>query len=1428
MSILDFIGSGFSIESVSYEALATVRLRFTNDPKLVNPSLANDGLHLANYSISGPAPMSLVGVTAVAGDPQAVDLFLAGVLNPGEWIISVSASLISVDAEAITTPMSMSLFVDAVPAPESVNPGAVQGGAASILRQNLNPALIGDGWDALIAAFAVGDDWIEETAELAFDQLFKISATGQYLTRHAADDGLQKPTGIGMPDDLFRFYAIKHATGQLTENSILDILSVFYGDDSLRAFADSINGPFTVTSGMDLSILVDESLAITVTFTADDFAIPGQATAQEVGAAITRAFTVQGSNAYSIGVTDPETGLQRVRIYSAALGLGSSIRITGGQAQNIFQFPTLLPIYDLSGPVPTWNIVVDPVHNTTRFNLTNSELNPDLSQILIGDYVNVYGTEFVQGNRGSFPIIDVSYMYSGSTPVAYFEVAGQLQNQTVAETAMGLGMIFYRPNRQTIHGSGSRAVIVAVPGPVIDVQLPATSQAVGRTEFIAAYGQVQTAIPLASIMKASGTITATTTAPHGLSVGSQVIIDSVIADISVPPVFTGVYTNHALNRADSSIASIFSKTGGTWYASLSENMGIQGGIAVAMPSGDIFHGLGRRGSQNFSVLHMVSNAVTAGRTVTTYREVASATGPMPVPREYMGATLGTNPAWFDGNVIMTGGTISVGTASAGTPYNTVYQAILNDVSGAFVINLLAPTLLEARGGHNQLTLVAPGNAMDGGFFVAGGVGVAPNTALNTCERWAAPDGSTWVTRSSMAIPRAQAEVVTLADGRVMVIGGRALAQGHKIEASTVARYSLGDVGTTVTDTGPNSLDLTDTGTVTRVGAEVGYGRSYVVGAKSSRAVNDTVLDDLFASKSYTIQGFISGNAPDVFGSAVITYSTTTPGDNLFLEMEVSRDGSSNFTVDLQFCYGAQVYENITLTGTAPVATFNHYSLTVASDGTIKLYLDGILADTQSIDPAHLGGGTLGSNKLCIGHGPSFYGNAIGVSDDVRISAGARTAEEILDDFKTAVGEWQYDDISRVGRILASCEIYDPVANTWTATGSMAISRFTHKAFALADGRVIVIGGLGYNPTQPSDDPLPLTTAEVWNPVTNSWSFAGRTKYSRAFAMAEYDTSREQIVVFGGTDTEGSKVIELFDTRKFKWSISPARINLNTVTGIAGAASAINKYGMIFDFGGYDIATGNPMNVDGLVTETMNVYVPGADQFMGTGFNGFHTVDSVIGTTGFTTTAVDNQYGVGIGGTATPVAALPSEVAGPFVWEPDSGVAVTKTSAVLAEDLAANHHYGFITVDDASQFPDQEGFLVLAFGYENQVAPIKYYNRVSDTQLSIDYGLLFPKTVLAGATVTLLHNKGSYNPATPEQDGSFYITDSPAGRIVAEQAVNAAAGAGIEVNIEVVYPGDRGLAGEGLPTHGAYKLSDVVGIFGGSDPDAETVKAREDD
>ena len=66
--------------------------------------------------------------------------------------------------------------------------------------------------------------------------------------------------------------------------------------------------------------------------------------------------------------------------------------------------------------------------------------------------------------------------------------------------------------------------------------------------------------------------------------------------------------------------------------------------------------------------------------------------------------------------------------------------------------------------------------------------------------------------------------------------------------------------------------------------------------------------------------------------------------------------------------------------------------------------------------------------------------------------------------------------------LASAEIYDPVANTWSAAANMPTSRANHTATLLANGKVLVVGGFNAGATNPG----PI----LYDPVANAWSAAG--------------------------------------------------------------------------------------------------------------------------------------------------------------------------------------------------------------------------------------------------------------------------------------------------------------------------------------------------
>jgi hypothetical protein len=107
-------------------------------------------------------------------------------------------------------------------------------------------------------------------------------------------------------------------------------------------------------------------------------------------------------------------------------------------------------------------------------------------------------------------------------------------------------------------------------------------------------------------------------------------------------------------------------------------------------------------------------------------------------------------------------------------------------------------------------------------------------------------------------------------------------------------------------------------------------------------------------------------------------------------------------------------------------------------------------------------------------------------------------------------------VDAVGAVLSSCEIYDPVTNTFGPAASMAQPRVLHAAVRLADGRVLVAGGT----TSLVDTTAAITnvqsTTEIFDPVANTWTPAAAMG-GRRLGPALTRLPSGQILVSGGVE-----------------------------------------------------------------------------------------------------------------------------------------------------------------------------------------------------------------------------------------------------------------------------------------------------------------------
>lgn len=1503
-----FTTGSFAVTGASSYAAGTVRVRYSADPRQSNPAGATDGLNPTNYALVGPGTASILSVTIVSGDPQALDLHLATPLATGSWVLTVS-NVQTPGGLSLTTHTASFDVSDQANVTE-LTAGAEADDAAKIIRKHLSPAMAGPNWDALIEALSQGDDINWDNARLAFDQLFISSASGKYLDRLASNNGILRPVDIGLTDELFRRLTIQLTNQKLTHEALRQILEIFYGRDSTRAWIETTeSSPFALSDEDSLTIVVDEATEVNVTFGTSQFANIASATATEVAAVITKALWDAGlRDAVAAAITDAATGDLKVRIYSPSLGLKSFVRVTGGSAQPKLQFSTHKNVYaaDVSGSGYSWVLSV-PEQDVTRLTLTTVGIPLiDVSGLEAGDYVVVGPTAFPVP-EGTYILKNVGFSWSGPNFIQTIDLVGDIGFTGSAAILSNAAYTFFAPTKRTIL-DGDRTVIVAQVGTdKIHIQMPATTQAVQRTAQDAAYLPDLTEWAIKRYIRNSNgvaTFEFETPLASPLALGSLVSITGIRSVAGRPWISLGVPgVSPAVGTSDASYGTCWSAVQ-TPPATLNNYTNL-----IALPNGDILLSGGESGgianntANRFRLTGttaVIDGSEAEGATRYTYQWISTAAGATRV--EHASCLLP------NGKVFVTGGNKNsrFGVA-AGDQVNTTetYDPISNTWTAGPAMSLADIGGTGERQNHTQHALRTNGS-YNGKVVIIGGTWSGGNASSRTLtydyylNQW-----DLYNFTSRLSIERTNHCSIELPDNRILVIGGQTLGRTYLLDSSVLAYWQLNETsGTSLADISGNGYNLTTAGASSGVQGKVSYARDWSGGGTATAAGNAGAVTAL--TGEWTVEFWAL--APLGAGGAVVSYGGAgeLAADNIL--MEVGIDAANKPFFRWENGAGVDVMD------VAPfvVAANSHFAFrkrSVSGTYTVDLFINGVLSWSSAGWTNADGGGSGSWTVNDSAEGGSKYN---GIIDELRISSVARSNEEIRTSYLRSKG-W----INAGGayafpgsQTLNSTEFYDPNTSTCSAGPAMVWNRSHHTATMLPDGRVMVVGGAGYR----NDRPLPVNSTamaeywpnntirdiEVWSPTTNTWQVVGSlasayiepsviiignrayisgsgiaacdyaaqtVSYTAGFEILDLDTMKsvaspagfgnilgqngqDRAIAVGGiglytggshaspalfvpgvgtgaSGLNGQHVVTASTTNYFSiqtpndklycsnWGDSLRRGGL-TWSGTAYTAGAFsNSYPITLASRTTNVATVTVASTAGLSTG-QKVYVNfGASIGMPSG------IKTITGTTGTTFTYADvgaNVAPVAVTGAVSvnlndsvvvaPVAGQ-SEGTGPYIYDQTSP-ALTTVTTDLTVPLQAGLHYSQVSVTSTAGMA-AGGYIVLGFGTATTSRPIKVIEVISATEALIDYGYVMEADYGVGATVDYIATRSAYAPSP--DDYNFYLTASSAGNVLAQATIREAVAAGIEVDFDIIYPGDRGLGGEGYPTENADKLTDAVDIWG---------------
>lgn len=184
-------------------------------------------------------------------------------------------------------------------------------------------------------------------------------------------------------------------------------------------------------------------------------------------------------------------------------------------------------------------------------------------------------------------------------------------------------------------------------------------------------------------------------------------------------------------------------------------------------------------------------------------------------------------------------------------------------------------------------------------------------------------------------------------------------------------------------------------------------------------------------------------------------------------------------------------------------------------------------------------------------------------------------------------------------VTGAVEAYDPITDTWTRKADMPTPR-TGLSTSLVNGKIYAIGGFVF--TQVDGVATPVSTVEVYDPMTDTWTLGASMPAPSGWFGANAPVIDGRIYVMGGA--VGPPVF-VYNPETDAWTHEADLPDPR----LAHAASVVD--GVLYVIGGFDIQLSSAIGAVTAYDRATDAWTPKADMLIPTGFHAASVADGRI-------------------------------------------------------------------------------------------------------------------------------------------------------------------------------------------------------------------------